>query len=84
MIQRIRDEAHRFAITGHRRRRAKARNESPLQRIEGVGDTRRRNLLRYFGGLREITRAGVEDLAKVPGISAALAERIHREFHDAG
>ena len=84
LIQRIRDEAHRFAITGHRRRRAKARNESPLQRIEGVGDTRRRNLLRYFGGLREITRAGVEDLAKVPGISAALAARIHREFHDEG
>ena len=82
LIQRIRDEAHRFAISGHRRRRGKARSESPLQRIEGVGEKRRRNLLRYFGGLREITRAGVEDLAKAPGISPALAARIYRHFHD--
>ena len=82
LIQRIRDEAHRFAISGHRGRRGKARSESPLQRIAGVGEKRRRNLLRYFGGLREIKRAGVEDLATVPGISAALAERIYRQFHD--
>ena len=82
LIQRIRDEAHRFAISGHRQRRARARTESPLQRIEGVGEKRRRNLLRYFGGLREITRAGVEDLAKAPGISPALAERIYRRLHD--
>lgn len=82
LIQRIRDEAHRFAISGHRRRRGKARGESPLQRIEGVGEKRRRNLLRYFGGMREITRAGVEDLARAPGISPALAERIYRHFHD--
>lgn len=82
LIQRIRDEAHRFAISGHRRRRGKARRESPLQRIAGVGEKRRRNLLRYFGGLREITRAGVEDLAKAPGISPALAKRIYRQFHD--
>ena len=82
LIQRIRDEAHRFAIAGHRRRRARARTESPLQQIEGVGEKRRRNLLRYFGGMREITRAGVEDLAKAPGISPALAERIYNQLHD--
>ena len=81
LVQRIRDEAHRFAITGHRQRRAKARNQSPLEQISGVGDKRRRNLLRYFGGIREIKRAGVEDLAKVPGISPDLALRIFNEFH---
>ncbi|MGR3913310.1 MAG: excinuclease ABC subunit UvrC [Gammaproteobacteria bacterium] len=82
LIQRIRDEAHRFAIGGHRKLRGKARTESPLQRIEGVGEKRRRNLLRYFGGMREITRAGVEDLARAPGISAALAQRIYCELHE--
>ena len=82
LIQRVRDEAHRFALIGHRQRRAKARTESPLQQIEGVGDTRRRNLLRYFGGLREITHAGIEDLAKVPGISPTLAQRIYNQLHD--
>lgn len=82
LIQRVRDEAHRFAIGGHRRRRAKARTASPLQNIDGIGEKRRRNLLRYFGGLREVTRAGVEDLAKAPGISAALARRIYRQLHD--
>ena len=81
LIQKIRDEAHRFAITGHRQRRAKARTRSPLEQIDGVGDTRRRNLLRYFGGLREIKRAGVEDLTRVPGISPALAQRIYNRFH---
>ena len=82
LIQRIRDEAHRFAVAGHRQRRRKARGESPLQRIEGVGEKRRRSLLRYFGGLREVARAGAEDLAKAPGISPALAERIYRRLHD--
>ncbi len=82
LIQRIRDEAHRFAISGHRQRRAKARGESPLQRIEGVGDKRRRSLLRYFGGMREITRAAAEDLARAPGISPALAKRIYHHFHE--
>lgn len=82
LIQRARDEAHRFAITGHRKRRAKARTTSPLQDIEGIGDKRRRNLLRHFGGWREIARAGVDDLRQVPGISAALAQKIYRRLHD--
>ncbi len=82
LIQRIRDAAHRFAITGHRRRLRGARAESPLQHIAGVGEKRRRNLLRYFGGLREITHAGVEDLSKAPGISPTLAQRIYDQFHD--
>ncbi len=81
LVQRIRDEAHRFAITGHRLRRGKARNRSALEQIAGVGDKRRRNLLRYFGGIREIKRAGVEDIAKVPGISRNLAQRIFNDFN---
>ncbi len=81
LVQRIRDEAHRFAITGHRQRRAKARVQSPLQSIEGVGEKRRRELLRYFGGIREVARADVEDLRKAPSISLALAERIYHYFH---
>ena len=81
LVQRIRDEAHRFAITGHRLRRGRARNRSALEQIAGIGDKRRRNLLRYFGGVREIKRAGVEDIAKVPGISLNLAQRIFNDFH---
>ena len=79
-MQKIRDEAHRFAITGHRGRRGKARTVSALEQIEGVGDKRRRNLLRYFGGLQEIRRASAEDIAKVPGISTDLAKRIYNQF----
>jgi excinuclease ABC subunit C len=82
LIQQVRDEAHRFAITGHRLRRGKARTESRLERIPGVGDRRRQTLLKNFGGLREIARAGVEDLGKVPGISRALAQRIYDVFHE--
>ena len=82
LIQRIRDEAHRFAITGHRSRRDKARTQSPLEEIEGVGEKRRRDLLRFFGGLGEIKRAGIEDLARAPGISPTLAERIYNQFHN--
>ena len=81
LIQRIRDEAHRFAITAHRHRRARRRRESPLQQIPGIGEARRRSLLRHFGGIRELRRAGVEDLAKVPNISSALARRIYDRLH---
>ena len=80
LIQQIRDEAHRFALLGHRLRRARARTESPLERIEGIGPARRRSLLRHFGGLAEVKRAGVEDLARAPGISRELAARIFAEL----
>jgi len=82
LIQQIRDEAHRFAITGHRQRRANSRSRSVLEEIPGIGDRRRQALLRHLGGLQEVARAGVEDLARVPGISPELARRIHASFHD--
>ncbi len=81
LIQQIRDEAHRFAITGHRARRAKKMTSSPLQGIEGVGDKRRQALLKHFGGLQAVKKAGVEDLAKAPGISLKIAQRIYELFH---
>ena len=81
LVLQIRDEAHRFAITGHRRRRAKARTVSVLDEIPGIGPKRRQALLRQFGGLRQLTQAGVEDLAQVDGVSAELARRIYDAFH---
>ncbi len=81
LIQQIRDEAHRFAITGHRARRAKIRNVSPLEGIGGLGPKRRQQLLKHFGGIQEIKRVGVEDLAKLSGISTELAQRIYDQFH---
>jgi len=81
LIQQIRDEAHRFAITGHRQRRGKARTHSVLEDIEGLGPKRRQQLLRQFGGMQEVARAGVEDLASVPGISKQLAQKIYDAFH---
>ncbi len=82
LIQQIRDEAHRFAITGHRQRRSRARTASVLEDIQGIGDKRRQALLKRLGGLQEVARAGIEDLERVPGISPALARRIYALFHD--
>ena len=84
LIQRIRDEAHRFAIAGHRLRRAKARKESVLESVPGLGPRKRRELLRQFGGLQGVSRAGVEDLEKVHGISRKLAEAIYESLHAGG
>ena len=81
LIQEIRDEAHRFAITGHRRQRNSKRTRSVLEEVEGIGAKRRRELIRFFGGLQGVSRAGVEELARAPGISDNLAKKIYASFH---
>ena len=82
MIQQIRDEAHRFAITGHRQRRQKARNRSVLEDIPGIGSKRRSALLKFFGGREGVSGATIEELKKVEGISLRLAQQIHEYFHN--
>jgi excinuclease ABC subunit C len=81
LLQHIRNEAHRFAITSHRKKRLKTSLESSLETIEGVGPKRRQALLRRFGGLRDLARASMEEIAKVSGINEELAQRIYQHFH---
>lgn len=81
LIQQVRDEAHRFAITGHRGRRQKARTSSRLEDIPGIGPRRRASLLKHFGGLAGLKAAGEEEIAQVDGVNAALAARIYATLH---
>jgi excinuclease ABC subunit C len=81
LIQRVRDEAHRFAVAGHRRKRAKRHNESVLEAIPGLGPVKRRELLKQFGGLQGILRAGVDDFVQVRGLGRTLAEVIYEHLH---
>ena len=83
VLQHIRDEAHRFAITAHRQRRGKARTRSQLESVPGVGPRKRKELLLHFGGQQEIRKASIDDLQRVPGISRQLAELIYEHLHSA-
>jgi excinuclease ABC subunit C len=81
-VQRLRDEAHRFVIGTHRAKRSKSLGANPLDEIAGIGPTRRRALLQHFGSAKAVSRAGVEDLKSVPGISAEMAQKIYDFFHE--
>jgi excinuclease ABC subunit C len=81
-VQRLRDEAHRFAIGTHRAKRSKAIGQNPLDEIDGIGPTRKRALLQHFGSAKSVSRAGVEDLKAVKGVSAEMAQKIYDFFHD--
>ncbi|MFM2354286.1 MAG: hypothetical protein RLZZ528_22, partial [Pseudomonadota bacterium] len=83
-LQRLRDEAHRWAIGAHRAKRAKAIGATPLEEIPGVGATRKRALLAHFGSAKAVSRAGLDDLKAVSGISAAMAQAIYDHFHGNG
>ena len=82
LLQQIRDEAHRFALTGHRQRRGKTRKQSTLEQIPGLGPKRRRELVKYFGGQQEIKKASEEEIAKAKGINKKLAEDIYTYLHN--
>jgi excinuclease ABC subunit C len=81
LVQQIRDEAHRFAITGHRGQRRKRAVKSTLEEVPGIGAGRRRALLTHFGGLKGVRKAGIEELSSVPGISHELAARLFKALH---
>jgi excinuclease ABC subunit C len=81
-VQRLRDEAHRFAIGTHRAKRSKAIGSSPLDEIAGIGPRRRRALMKHFGSAKAVSRAGVEDLKAADGISAEMAQGIYDHFHE--
>jgi excinuclease ABC subunit C len=81
LIQRVRDEAHRFAVAGHRRKRAKRHNQSILETIPGLGPVKRRELLKQFGGLQGILRAGIDDFVQIRGLGRDLAQVIYEHLH---
>jgi excinuclease ABC subunit C len=83
-VQRLRDEAHRFAIGSHRARRKKEMVRNPLDEIAGIGPTRKRALLHHFGSAKAVSKAALADLKSVEGVSAALAKQIYDHFHERG
>ena len=82
LIQNIRDEAHRFAITAHRQKRKKRRDRSFLEEINGIGSKRKQVLIKHFGGLQGVSKAGINELSKVNGINRNLAKKIYETIHD--
>src|SRR3954467_15859394 len=83
-VQRLRDEAHRFAIGAHRAKRKREMAKNPLDYIQGIGPTRKRALLHHFGTVKAIQRAALEDLMKAPGVNAATARAVYDFFHERG